>query len=84
MLLANINSKLGDLDVKAINDSAITALNSIDALASDPNLKNTLLDLDILMKDSSAFVRMAQGEFIDLSSSAKKTFANADSELDNV
>ena len=66
MLLANINSKLGDLDVKAINDSAITALNSIDALASDPNLKNTLLDLDILMKDSSAFVRMAQGEFMDL------------------
>ena len=84
MLLANINSKLGDLDVKAINDSAITALNSIDALASDPNLKNTLLDLDILMKDSSAFVRMAQGEFMDLSSSAKKTFANADSVLDNV
>ena len=36
------------------------------------------------MKDSSAFVRMAQGEFMDLSSSAKKTFANADSVLDNV
>ncbi len=84
LLISNINSKLDALDVKSINDSAIAALNSVNAVASDPSLKNAILDFDILMKDSSAFVQTAQGEFVELSAAAKKTFTNADSVLKSI
>ncbi len=87
-LLATANQKLEAVDSKSINDSTITALNSVNALVNNPDLKQSLSNFKILLSDADNAVKSMTKDFSSMSKSANKTMekmdgliANADSIL---
>lgn len=76
-LLVTANTKLSDIDTKALSDSAAKLLADADALAGDPHLKESVANLNALLLQS-------QTELAKISSSTRRTMENADSLMQNV
>lgn len=82
--IVKVNEKLDGIDAKAISDSAVSALKSVDELARNKDVAESIKKLDALLSDSDALVNDARAELKKFSASGTSIMARLDEVLRNV
>ncbi|MBO6103347.1 MAG: MCE family protein [Opitutales bacterium] len=83
-LLVSINSKLGDIDAKAINSEVLATLESVRKVVSDEKILKSLENLNGLISDGRDFFTSTSKTVEDLNSNVSETLSSLNRFVENV
>lgn len=83
-VLITTNTKLNDLDTKAISDNTKTALEGINNLVRNKKIEESFKKLDTLLTNSNELVKDINRNSTELTKRSEKTLANADEVMKNI